>query len=80
MSEKKPGANGGDQNFIRKCAEGGNDWSVQRISAHLNIRESVVQEFYDHFSGKTASKSEPKEKKSKAKKKKGKATAEEDFS
>ncbi len=77
MSNKKPGANKGDQNFIRRCAEGGNDWSVQRISGHLRIDESVVQEFYDHFSGKTKSESKPKKNKAK---KKVKATAEEDFS
>ena len=77
MSNAKPGANAGDQNFIRKCAEGGNDWPVRRIANHLGIRESVVQEFYDHHSGKTESESKPKKAK---KKKKSEVTAEEDFS
>lgn len=57
MSHKKKGANQGDQNFIQKCAAGGNDWTVERISNHLRIEERVVQSFYDLFSGKT----EPKD-------------------
>ncbi len=71
MATKKLGANQGDQNFIRRCAEGEGDWSVQRISNHLRIEDSVVQNFYDLFSG--------KKEKPKKKAKKVEPTPEEDF-
>ncbi len=82
MSINKLGANAGDRNFIRKCAEGGNDWSVQRIAAHLGIKQSIVQEFYVHYCG-TESTPEyeiPDQEPPKKPKKAKKATAEEDFS